>query len=180
MTLKIKRVKRYTVPKYPREHYRRSKQTAAERLARGGVSTFLLLALQEACDGGGVTGPPPVEPDMVTENEARQVIKQLFAEHGVALQEDVQVLFNLLNGTPVGFVADGYNDSLRVGYEYMNPDWEREYVPEPSRVALEKGDNAEGAFVKFVDSMEKSSDYAAILRSQIEAFISVLKANGII
>lgn len=180
MTLRIKPVKRYTVAKYPRVHYWRRKKTATELLAKGGFSTFLLLALQEACEGGGISGPPPVPPDMVTENEARQVIKQVFDEHGVGLQEDVQVLFNLLDGTPVGFVADGYNDSLRVGYEYMNPDWEQEYIPEPYRVALESGDNVEGAFVKFTESMEKSSDYAVILRSQIETFIETLKANGII
>jgi hypothetical protein len=182
--LKIRRVSRYSSAKYPRGPFRPYRRGAAESMATRGAATLLLLALHEACSdsGNGVTGPPPLPPDMVTESEARQIITGVFDRNGVDLEADYRLLFQMGPGDSVVLDVDGFNDSLRVGYEYVAPDDRQVFAPEVLD-SLWQAANDGGPYIKTLGAGYKypgTTSYIEEIEMQIEAFIDTLKANGVI
>lgn len=182
--LKIRRVSRYSSAKYPRGSFRPYRRGVAESMATRGAATLLLLALYEACSdsGNGVTGPPPLPPDMVTESEARQIITGVFDRNGIDLEEDFRLVFQMGPGDSVVLDVDGFNDSLRVGYEYVAPDDRQVFAPEVID-SLWQAASGGGPFIKTLDAGYKyhgNTQYIEELELQIEEFIDSLKANGVI
>lgn len=185
--LKVRRLARYRAAKYPRWNYAPWKPgPAADLLRRGGVS-LTLLSLIEAlgCDNGittGTTGPPPVMPDLMTENEARQIITQVFTNNGITLGEDYRfVLQPYPPEIPDSVVlsVDGYNDSLRVGYEYVTG---RDHDTFTAQVLDALSDSAETGVthiktVNQVSDLPSSRDHLEYI---FESFMDSLRAQGVI
>ena len=182
--LKIRRIKRYRTAKYPRRKYAQNKPgPAGDLLKRGGVS-LVMLSLIEAlgCDnnggGIGVTGPPPIVPDTVTENEARQIITQVFTSEGIVLNEDYRLAFQPSEPDSTVLWVDGYNDSLRVGYEYVYGSDHNTFGPVLN--ALADSAEASGPYIKTVSEYLDNPPALENLELEIEAFIDTLKAHGVI
>jgi len=143
-----------------------------------------MMLLLEACEengGSGSTGPPPLVPDYVTEAEARAAIKQVFADNGVSLVEDFKLRFELSPGDSVDLELDGYNDSLRVGYEYLFGDDYTVFTPGVIG-AVDSAASDSGPYIKTVDEIYKDQhpDYEAYLDNLMQEFVDSLKANGVI
>ncbi len=172
--LKLRKVRRYQVAKYPQGRYRlRRPHPAAALVRRGGVS-LLLATILEACDGGiGTTGPPPVLPEFMTEWDVRQTVDELFRPHGVTL-DVAEKVFHFPDVT-VQLELDGYNDSLQVGYEYLA---DGESMASESRQAFAEAIDAGGPYVKILNKVRYESRDA--LEDTVEAFIDTLKARGVI
>ena len=180
--LEIRRVKRYRKARYPRGRYSDYTPPLPESLVkRGAISLFALTVLETlGCDSGnGVTGPPPLPPDLVTENEARQIIEQVFVDNGVQLERDLPFMLHLAADDSVALDLDGYNPSLRVGYEYvLGEDWQTFTLQVQN--ALDSLASEDGPYVKPVEAIEQVEDYSSILRATVQEFIDTLKAHGII
>lgn len=184
--LKIRRLKRYRTAKYPRRKYAPKVPGLVDGLIRRGGVSLVLLALIEnlGCDnpfgggGVGVTGPPPVAPDMVTENEARQIITQVFTGTGISLDENYRLAFQPSEPDSTILYVDGYNDSLRVGYEYLTP--QDVIFTQSVRSALADSAKASGPYIKTIGETIDNSNNRENLEMEIEAFIDTLKAHGII
>jgi hypothetical protein len=115
MMLKIKRVRSYDVPRYPARKFEPWKQPAGVAMFKRGVSSAALLLLIDSCITGCMKGVPNWE--YVTEGDARAAINRVFADNGIQLTADVPLDVVLSPEDTVRVVLDGYNDSLRVGYE---------------------------------------------------------------
>jgi hypothetical protein len=76
----------------------------------------VLGALNSCVDLLGV----PVPPDMITEDSARTIINKVFSESGIDMKADVEHLLIFDENDSLKVNLDGYNDSLKVGYEFMN------------------------------------------------------------
>ena len=180
--LEIRRVKRYGTARYPRGRYSDYTPPLPESLVkRGAISLFALTVLETlGCDSGnGVTGPPPLPPDLVTENEARQIIEQVFVDNGVQLERDLPFMLHLAADDSVALDLDGFNPSLGVGYEYvLNQDWEA--FTERVWIALDSLTNENGPYIKPVEEIDKEGDYTSALRATVQEFIDTLKAHGVI
>jgi hypothetical protein len=138
------------------------------------------MALTDACKGTGVTGPPPVMPEMVTETEARQIINRVFLDNNVTLQQDFPLVFKWAQDS-IAFDVDGYNEELRVGYEYINPDYsDNQYFSQDTRTALSTAKEADGPYIEVVDPGFNLPKGQAEIEAQIQAFIDKLKGMGII
>ncbi len=154
--LTIRRVKRYRKARYPRGRYSDYTPPLPESLVkRGAVSLFALAALEIARlrHWNGTTGPPPLPPKLVTENEARQIIEQVFVDNGVQLERDLPFILHLAADDSVTLDLDGYNSSLRVGYEYViENDWAT-FTPQVWN-ALDSLANENGPYIKPVRAIE--------------------------
>lgn len=182
--LRIQRVRRYNTAKYPRREYTaRAPGPGSDLLKRGGVSLLLLAFLEGiGCEDNvvtnGTTGPPPIPGDMITENEARQIITRVFTDNGIGLIEDYRLAFQPDKPDSTILWVDGYNDSLRVGYEYItNPDYS---TFGPARAALADSAEADGPYVKTINQLEDTPHKLEIFELYIETFIDTLKARGVI
>jgi hypothetical protein len=130
----------------------------------------------------GVTGPPPMPPKMLTEQEARSFIKQVYNNNGIQMEEDVPYLLSSENGTTT-LNLDGYNKQLKIGYEYLSAEDMESLTPEII-TNLEKNssraDNA-GTFIQTISEHyyydSKDAAFEDIEKS-VQSFITELKANG--
>jgi hypothetical protein len=179
--LEISPVTRYTVAKYPHGQFVMSSPLLARSPAARGAVSVALLALLEACDGfgTGTTGPPPVVPELVTENEARQIIEATFAGEGVGFDNDVRFVLRRGPNDSTELELDGFNDSLGVGYEYITESDGADFTW-PVRQTLDSLMNDSGPYIKPVSAVFKEGDYHQHLREIVEEFVDTLKANGII
>jgi hypothetical protein len=175
--LRVRRVRRYKVARYPAGSYTPARPHV-EGWKRGGA-TLLLLALLEACDDVGTTGPPPVMPDWVTENEARGIVERVFADSGIALQRDVPLVLRFGPDDSTTVTLDGFNDSLRVGYEYLAGDEYWTFGP-LIRSALVDSTNGDGPYVDVFGPEYKFDAYQQDIERHIEAFLDTLRAHGVI
>lgn len=183
--LRIRQVGSYAIPRYPQVVFKPWRRPAGLALAAKGAASAALLILLESCDGGtgvtgatggtGVTGPPPMPPDFLTENEARVIITNVFTENGITLTPDVALSIIGSNGDTAGVVLDGYNNSLRVGYEYVCYNDEASFTDELI-AQLEVDAAGSGPYIKATGRYaEKRADD---LEQLMQAFIDTLKAHG--
>lgn len=179
--LEIRRLTRYTLAKYPRKQYSEKTPVLAESLIKRGAVSLVMLALLEssACDETGTTGPPPVMPKLVTENEARQIITQAFGTHGIDFREDVGLTVHSGRNDSTRLTVDGFKSSLGVGYEYISGLDGVEFTP-VVRDALDSLLDEQGPYIKSIDAVETRQDYETILREAVDEFIDTLKAHGIL
>ncbi len=181
--LKIQKVAKYDVPKYPKGLYYQKPPPFPGELLKRGAATLAMLALLESCSEKtvGTTGPPPVLPDMVTENEAQQIINQVFTVNGLILENDVPFVLHLGPNDSTELRLDGFNDSLHVGYEYLtdtdNEDFNNEVLQR-----LDDLSTSAGPYIKVLQTEHKYPhyDYQMIMESYVQEFIDTLKARGVI
>lgn len=175
--LKIKPVERYRNPRYPRGVYCECPDFISLSTPRGALTAAVMAFLLEACNGSGTTGPPPLPPEMVTESEARAIIDQVFAGNGISLTHDVDLNIETHPGDTVAINVDGFNDSLQVGYEYMDDRDYLTFTPEV-RAALDSLVNESGPYVKSIDFTPR--EQAALLEAVAQEFIDSIRADGAI
>jgi hypothetical protein len=138
------------------------------------------MTLTEACDTGvGVTGPPPVMPEMVTENEARQAIRSVFLDNGIQLEEDFAMVFRWAQDS-LALSLDGFNDSLQVGYEYVDFYGEPISYTTDFRTALSEAKAGDGPYIELVGPTPEEPAGLDALQTEIQTFIDALRAQGII
>ncbi|MBI4720717.1 MAG: hypothetical protein HY770_05775 [Chitinivibrionia bacterium] len=181
--LTIRRVNRYRSARYPAGRWVKCEPRLPESLVRRGAASLFALAVLEtlSCDNrNGVVGPPPLPPELVTENEARLVIEQVFEDNGIPMERDVLLMLRLAGGDSVGIELDGFNDSLRVGYEYISYPEDRGEFNWHVRETLDSLFSEDGPYIKGIDTWGKYDGFESILRLEIEAFIDTLKSHGII
>lgn len=124
----------------------------------------------------GVSGPPPVDPDMMTEAEARMIVERVFRDNGVALWADVEVDFTY-GGDTVTLEVDGYDPALEVGYEYVAPPDRSTFTPDVE-ADLDAASQGAGPYIATID--EVGVDGQAQLEASIQAFIDRLRSQGVL
>jgi hypothetical protein len=182
-TLEIKQVRSYQRAKYPRLTYQESRRIYPGNLLMAGMTSAALLALlgsacvEQADIRPGLVGPPPMDPNYVTENEARSVINEVFARNGITLNSDVTLDFLRDNKDRVILNLDGFNSKLNIGYEYIFGDDNTAFTPEVI-TDLEKAYSAgeTGPFVITVSPPRSPEE----LESLIQEFIAGLRSKGIL
>ncbi|MFC2170359.1 hypothetical protein ACFLQJ_00105 [Calditrichota bacterium] len=183
----IKRICKYNIPVYPKGLFHSSPKNSVDKAVKIGATSAAIIALLQGCEelpGSGTTGPPPVIPDMITEADARLVIEEIFSRNDIQFQQDKTIIFSRDNVDSARLNLDGYNDSLRIGYEYISEVDEDSYNDSLSyydasiRTAIESAINDSGPYIKVTDAIsEKNEEY---LENLVQTFIDSLKANGVI
>jgi hypothetical protein len=179
--LKVKQVRKYSLAKYPSGNYQGPPEHLLPELLRDSAMVAGMMLLVESCSGGGTTGPPPVLPDMVTETEARTILNRVLQDNGIAWQNDAPLALSLGGSDSAQLVIDSYNDSLRVGYEYVGHDDYDIFTPQVT-TALDSLAKAQGPYIEVIEPVYKyeDTDYEQILESTMQQFIDTLKAHGVI
>lgn len=180
--LEIRRVKRYTIAKYPHDQFVASTPPLLKSAAARGAVSAALLALLEACEGvggTGTTGPPPVVPQLMTENEGRRIIEQTFSAYGVEFENDVRFVLRRGPNDSTVLNLDGFNDSLSVGYEYIY-ETDANAFNAPIRNTLDSLISESGPYIKTMESTYRTDYGASLLEQIVEEFVDTLKANGVI
>jgi len=142
-----------------------------------GTALGLMAGLLQGCDlvGGGTVGPPPIPPEMMTEADARIVIRDVFAENGIELNEDVPLQFEIELGDSVAIrdvLVDGYSSELRTGFEYFSED--DDYDVRAASSAMTDTTQHGPIFVN--EGVPEESEQ--FLEEQTQAFIDSLRAMG--
>jgi hypothetical protein len=176
---KIRQIKNYSIPKYPRGIYYPKPDSAAIAYGKGAMATALITLLFEACGDGGQTGPPPVPPELVTESEARVVIDQVFADNNIELAHDVPKFFGHPPGDSTELNLDGYNDSLDVGYEYISGQ-DHDVFTWGMVQALDSASQDAGPYIKALYEIVQGPNSDSLLESIMQEFLDSLKAQGVI
>jgi hypothetical protein len=172
--LRVRQIRSYAVPRYPEGRFEPWKQSAGVAILKQGASTAALLLLLESCDDKGVSGVP-ARPDFLTESEARAAITHVFTSNGIALTADAPFEVVTAPGDTTTLPLDGYNDSLKVGYEYLAG---TDAVTFTTAI-LAKIDSTTadaGPYVKITEEMVDADSLGRIMQN----FIDTLKAHGAI
>jgi hypothetical protein len=179
--LKVKQVRKYTHAKYPSGNYQEPPEYLLPELLKDSAMVASMLLLVESCEGGGQTGPPPVLPDMVTESEARSIVNRVLQDNGITWQNDAPLALSLGGSDSAQLVIDSYNDSLRVGYEYISHDDYDIFTPQVT-TTLDSLAKAQGPYVKVIDEINRQEhhDYQLLLERSMQQFLDTLRAHGVI
>ena len=183
--LRIRRVRKYSVAKYPEKVYSRRSSRLPKVVFGGGAASLAMLILLDSCDGLGgrgigMMGPPPAMADMLTENEARQIIEHVFSNRRVVLDNDVRLVLHYGQNDSAEVVLDGYNDSLEVGYEYICDPEDTTFTAEVKEALEDSLASHEAPSIKVLDSIRKFPGHQEYLEQAVEQFIDTLQANGVI
>ncbi|PWB71850.1 hypothetical protein C3F09_07405, partial [candidate division GN15 bacterium] len=128
--LEIIRLETYDRARYPRfGHYVRPPKSIA-RVVREVAPLAAITALLQSCSSGGPTSGVPEPPRLITEAEARAVIDSAFATEDIAMRSDVDTTIHFAPNDSASLSLDGYNDSLKVGYEYVGGADSLTFTPE--------------------------------------------------
>ncbi len=176
--LRIRTVKRYSLPRYPGGMYYPKPEAKSMRIVRGSLAATLMATLLDSCDCFGTIGPPPLPPAMVTENEARTVIDRVFTRNGIVLEHDKALSFHFPPGDSTVLNLDGYNDSLKIGYEYIYQQDNESFTSQITHALDSAARDSTGPYIEAVASIPKYSDYTTFLDSLMQQFIDTLKAQG--
>jgi hypothetical protein len=176
--LKIKIINKYTLPRYPAGIYHSRPEPKSIKIAKGSLAVALMATFLDSCNCVGVTGPPPLPPEMVTENEARAVINRVFARNDIILEPDKSLTFHFTQNDSALLNLDGYNDSLKIGYEYIYQNDKSSFNSQIVNALDSVAHSPGGPHVKAVEAIPKYSDYGIFLDSLMQKFIDTLKAQG--
>jgi hypothetical protein len=183
--LRIERVKGYRLPRYPSGQYCEPPGGTRPRKVTGGVaSVVMLMLLAASCDLDpvGVVGPPPMPPEMVTEKEARAAIGAVFTRNGIGLKTDMPFTFTYGEQKPVSLDLDGFNQDLKVGYEYVTREDRGSFTDNVTRQldSVNKTKSG-GPYVKIINEQVDYGDAALKdIEKAVQAFIDDLRARGVI
>jgi hypothetical protein len=184
--LTIQQVKRYCIARYPKEVYSRKGRSLPKTLLERGAVSLVMLALLEFCDHGGLRagvgmmGPPPALPELLTENEARQIIEHVFADNGVVLDNDVRLVLHYGQNDSAELILDGFNDSLEVGYEYAYSREDTVFTANVREALEDSLANNDAPYIKVLNSIHKYPGQQEFLEHAVEQFIDTLQAHGVI
>ncbi len=183
--LDIKQVKSYKLPRYPHEVYCDPPESYLGRRTAISMATAATVALLGCIRPVGVVGPPPVRPDLVTENEARAFINQVFAQNGINLEVDVPFFFARDQKEPITLELDGFNKDLKVGYEYVSPEDQFSFTTEVRgelRQASSVGDDGPciGTFDPITYYGEFEQPDLKRLESLVQEFIDDLRSRDVL
>jgi hypothetical protein len=177
--LRIRQVKTYRIAKYPQGEYRPKQQHPAVGVATQGILSVLLLALVDSCEGPGTTGPPPIAPDLLTENEARILVEKVFNNNSIQLTRDYKLEVALGDNDTLSLDLDGYNDSLQVGYEYIGQGDELTFKNSVVNT-LDSLNSESGPYIDPIPPTYTDQEYREYLEKSVQEFIDSLKAEGVI
>jgi hypothetical protein len=173
--LRVRQIRSYAVPRYPAGGFEPWRQPAGVAMFKRSASSAALLLLLESCGETGTTGPPPVRPDFLTENEARAAISQVFTTNGIDLTANAPFEVVTAPGDTTTLALDGYNDSLRIGYEYL-ADADNDSFTAAVIAKMDSATADAGPYVKITEEIVDADSLARIMQN----FIDTLKAHGAI
>ncbi|MBK7142756.1 MAG: hypothetical protein IPH75_11825 [bacterium] len=150
-------------------------------MARNAVAIAALATLLESCIP--IAGKLPAPP-MLSEVDARATIVKAFASQNIALTPDQQLAIPLGSDDVAIVTADGYNDQLRIGFEYITSEDRHEFT-EQVRQSIDKS-NLEGpqhiltinAQPGCLNTQDNSTEVH--LRQVVNDFLASLRAQGVI
>ncbi len=177
--LEIKKVRRYKIACYPAGIYHTNKGNSASIFLKEGLATAAIMTVLESCGGVGVVGPPPLPPDLITENEARLAINKIFKNNNITLKPDFSLKIEQAPGDSVSINLDGYNDTLRVGYEYISASEGSAFTP----AIIQKLDSLasdSGPYIRALEAVPDDAYDRALLKNAVQEFIDTLMAHGVI
>jgi hypothetical protein len=170
--LEIRQIAKYNRARYPRHGEYVLPSKSVPHIVRDLAVLTALAALTETC------GPPP-PPRFLSEYDARWIITQAFSNAGLSFREDTKVLVRLSGGNSTELNLDGYNDSLKVGYEYVSRGDRDEFTAEICR-QLESSKYTSAPHVLTVDALLERESPQEHLEGVVKAFLDSLKAHGVI
>lgn len=179
--LSIKPLRRYDLAKYPLAgHYQAPPQTYAG-LARNAIALAALAGLLESCFP--IAGKLPAPP-MLSEVDARATIMKAFASQNITLSPDQQLAVLDGSDTLAVVTADGYNEQLKIGFEYITPADRNEFY-EQVRQSLDRTKLDGPVHILTIDaqpSCSNTQDNSAELHLQqvVNDFLASLRAQGVI
>jgi hypothetical protein len=178
--LQIKQVRSYTIARYPRGKYRIPLESVLSGILKDSAIMVSMALLIESCEGTTTAGVPNNRLSNVTETDARIIINRLFADNGISTKAEQLVRFRVPGGDSVGVVLDGYNDSLRVGYEYIYNSEDYDEFGYNTRNAIDSAAHAQGPYVKIMGAVTTDIDYEHVIDSVMQQFVDTLRAHGVI
>jgi hypothetical protein len=141
------------------------------------MGILIILLIMPGCnDDDAIQKPKP--PEYVSEADAREVIIQAFADNNISLETDFPMQINIPVIGNITAIVDGFNDSLNVGYEYVNIT-EVYDMACPSN-AFDSMAAADGPFIRMISPRLTMVEYQGLFRNIIQNFIDSLKVRGII
>jgi hypothetical protein len=182
--LKIKTVRHYRHPKYPRGIYFEHAGLRPGKIAGGIALAPILSLLLSSCAPGLhvetdiTTGTTTTMRHVITESEAKSRIDALFADHGIFLQDNGQITIKLSDGTTQDIALDGFSDNLSIGYEYISNEDAAALTPEAITALEAAGDNQTGTHIKIITA--EHDYYDGYLEKTIQDFIEELRSQGVI
>lgn len=177
-SIQIKSLTKYSVPVYPQITYYHHETNSTVKTLKQGAILSLLTAILLGCKENGVTGPPPVEPDMITEQGAREIIEEVFSNENIQFENDI--IKRIIVGSDTADVSiDGVNDSLNIRYQYESKD---DYNADQSQIDLLHAydDSTDQEHFFLLPLGGGGHQYEEELMFKTEVFIDSLKALGII
>jgi len=199
--IEVRAVARYRRVRYPTraeaermgvELYR-VPDSVLRRYGKGAVAgaSLLLLSTNSACFGAMVAPPGSKEPETaqyLNEAVVRDMVAQRFAGQEIYFQED-----HVYSIEGVKFVADGFNEELGIGYDYMSyedlkemcekgetEEWDNEFLDDAEKGILEERAEDGGDAILVFEAGTAWSDMEEKTRvnTQLEEFIVFLKSTG--
>jgi hypothetical protein len=137
-----------------------------------------LAALLDACDEQPLGGMP-VPPKYVSEVDARQIINQVFIDRDITLDSSQIVSIPMGAHDTLILNVDGFNDSLKVGYEYILWDDQEQFTPAVSRTLDSLSDSAT-PHILTVDAELDKAGAEAHLQTIVREFLDSLAEQGLI
>ena len=199
--LEVKAVARYRRVKYPTmleagelgiDLYR-VPDSVLRKYGKGAIAgaSILLLSTNAACFGSAVAPPGAKEPETsqyLNEDVLRDMVAQRFAGQEIYFQED-----HVYSIDGVKFVADGFNEELGIGYDYLSYEdlgqmcesgeseaWDNEFLDDVEKGILEARVEEGGDAILVFEAGASMSDMGEKTRvkNQLEEFIVWLKEQG--
>jgi hypothetical protein len=177
--LEVRQVRKYSLAKYPPGNYQEPPGHLLPEFLKDSALAAAMMLLVESC--GTTTGGIPNPPEMVTENEARSILNRVLQNNGITWQNDAPLAVNLGGGDTAQLVIDSYNDSLRVGYEYVTGNDYATFTPRVA-TALDSVAKAQGPYIEVINEINRRehSDYEQFLETSMQQFLDTLRAHGVI
>ncbi|MCX6832424.1 MAG: hypothetical protein NT028_09905 [candidate division Zixibacteria bacterium] len=177
--LEVKQVRKYSIAKYPSGNYQEPPGHLLPEFLKDSALAAAMMLLVESC--GTTTGGIPNAPEMVTETEARSIVNRVLQNNGITWQNDAPLTLSFGSGDTVHLVVDGYNDSLRVGYEYANDNDYATFTPRVT-AALDSLAKAQGPYIEVMGEINRyeHSNYEQLLEMSMQQFLDTLRAHGVI
>jgi hypothetical protein len=171
--LTVRKVDNYSIPKYPTGLYFDKPGNRKEGFLRAAAVSSALLAALESSQCIGCTGPPPIQPAMVTENEARGIIDSVFSTNKYNLLHDQSIN---VPDSAAHVSLDGYDSVRHMGYEYITDADLSEYSASIRKRFAESSREK----VLFVEEKKSESEYHTQIVKEVNDFIAIIRASGAI
>jgi hypothetical protein len=187
--MQVRKLIAYRIPAYPFQDYQYHTDYNKEKII---ASLFGFLIANSKCSSGGLMLYPPI----FLEYPIRPIVDKIFLDEGIALIHNYPVSFPDDKSNIHNCSLDGFNDSLKIGYEYFSTNDEQSYEEnypascdcnedfiDPQAEKFLCGSNSQtGWNILCIDRMEKTDNpyQLADLELKVKDFIAELKAQGVL